>query len=189
MRPVRWATVALAPAGVVAAHGLGYLLAHPGHPERADALVGHGHLTPLSWGSLALASAVLGWALAAGRRGEALRVAWRRLAAWEVVAFAGLEVGERLAMGDGVQAVAAEPAVWLGSVCAVATARVLAGLVRWVPGLASLARPAGAAPWPVVDLSWVPGRGRPTSFRRIRVASSPHVLRAPPVGSVSSPTR
>lgn len=179
----------MVPAGVVAAHGLSYLLAHPGHAERAEALAGHSHLTPLTWVSLVLAFVVLGWAFAADRRGTRLRVAWRRLAVCEVLAFVGLEVGERLALGDGLQAVAAEPAVWLGGVCAVATARVLAALVRWVPGLALPAAPGGAAPWPVVDLSRAPARGRPAPFRLIRVASSPCVLRAPPDCSVSSSTR
>ncbi|MDP8977242.1 MAG: hypothetical protein M3N17_01405 [Actinomycetota bacterium] len=172
--------LALAPAGVVAAHGLSYLLAHPDHPERGEGLAGHSHLTPLTWVSLALAVAVLGWVLAADRRGTRLQVAWRRLAVYELVAFVGLEVGERLALGEGLQAVAAEPAVWLGGVCAVPTARALTALVRWVPALSLPAPPAGAGVWPAVDVSTAPAPGRPPPVRVIRVASSPYVLRAPP---------
>lgn len=155
----------LVPFGVVASHTISYLLAHPGAGDRARALGSvHGHLAPLA---LVGAASVIVAALAAGDagyRGLRLRVTAGQMAAGQVVAFAGMELGERLVDGAGVSAALREPAVWIGLVVQLAVAFVARVLVRVSERAgASLAarrarrwRRAPAVVWPASAVGVVP---------------------------------
>jgi len=155
----------LVPLGVVASHTIAYLLAHPEAGDRARALGSvHGHLVPLA---LVGAASVVVAALAAGDagyRGRRLPVTAGQLAACQVLVFAAMELGERVADGAGVSAALREPAVWIGLVVQVAVALVARSLVRVSERLgarlaARRARPArreAGIVWPALPAGAVP---------------------------------
>lgn len=169
--------------GVVAGHGLSYLLAHPHGDDRADALTGHGHLEVLGAVLVTIGVAAVLVAAVISRRARFHRSSPRvgALALAQTAAFVGLEVAERVLAGDGdaVLSVATEPAVAVGLVVQPLVALVIAAAIRsgarfidrlvtaadslagsMVPG--PVVPPAAAGLRPVVVRSDVNQRGPPS---------------------------
>lgn len=174
--------------GVVAGHGLSYLLAHPHGDDRADALTGHGHLEVLGAVLVTIGVAAVLVAAVISRRAISRRARFHRssprvgaLALAQTAAFVGLEVAERVLAGDGdaVLSVATEPAVAVGLVVQPLVALVIAAAIRsgarfidrlvtaadslagsMVPG--PVVSPAAAGLRPVVVRSDVNQRGPPS---------------------------
>lgn len=130
-------------AGLVAGHGIGYLLAYPGDGERATRLAdtGHGSFGLLTLLALAMVPAILGGLAVRALRDRSdgwLRGVWPRLAVAQSLGFLLLEWAER---GFSLPATAADRAVWLGLavqvVVAAASAVLLRGLVRTVRAVAA----------------------------------------------------
>lgn len=118
----------LVPLGVVTTHAVAYALAHPHGADRAHALgTVHGHLAPLATVGLVSVAVALVSAVRAGAVGTPLGLTPGRLAAVQVVAFAVMEVAERLAGGQGWHAVLHEPAVTLGL-----AVQVLVAVAAWL---------------------------------------------------------
>lgn len=194
----RTLTALLVPAGVVLGHLGGYALA--GGSGRVD----HSHLGELLVVAAVLAGVGLLWAAAAGparrgvagpssggaapipRRGRACgapRADGRLLVAGQLLAYAALEVGERVAVGLAVPAAAGETAVWAGLALQVVAAGLLVVAVRWVPTLTAALLPPSLSP-----------RGArapaPPAFWHRTVRPLPHAgfptapVRAPPLGRV-----
>ncbi|MGH2735555.1 MAG: hypothetical protein ACRDKZ_08245 [Actinomycetota bacterium] len=132
VRPsTRAAIGGLAAAGTVAAHHLAYLIAEPDAGHRQELLVASGHerwpaVIALAMGLLV--AGLCGFALSTVRSADApvLRfgAVTARLAGLQATAFVVLEAIERIAVGDGVAALAGERAVYLGIVLQLVTALV-----------------------------------------------------------------
>jgi hypothetical protein len=135
-RAARWA-IGLAAGAVLAGHGLTYAIVHPDGHERAGLLAstGHAYLHLLDGPGLvlALASALAAVLVGLGRLGHAPdRVTlFRRLAVFQVVAFVGMEIAERIASGAPLGT--AGDAVLLAVGIAVQLA--LAGAGAWLLGV------------------------------------------------------
>lgn len=162
--------LALAGAGTIAAHELGYLV--DPLTGGTSAQVSHAHLAVL--GPLALfALCVAGWAAAVRvlRAGGGTPPSWRHLAALQTGAYLALEVGERAVAGD-LESLASAPValgLLLQPVIAWAAIRLLAVgrdvLVR-VFGATDVRLPVVPLPSPVAPVIavrsvWVAGRARP----------------------------
>ncbi|HUH08522.1 MAG TPA: hypothetical protein VML96_12055 [Egibacteraceae bacterium] len=172
-------TILVVPAGVVLGHLAAYGLAHPHAAARDEALAGHGHFTQLALAAVVLGLVGAGWAAVRDRRGRPVDLNWRRLAAWQLIGFAGLEVGERVIGGLGAAAAAGEPALWIGLAAQLPSAALVAIAVRAFPMLAAaVAGPiASLLPWRPPGVPIAPmcaARGR--TDRRGR----PAIPRAPP---------
>lgn len=127
----RLATLLLAFSGVLASHGLAYVIAHPDQAGRAAALDGHGYLSTLGVLAVPLVTVALGWASVRAARtavgADGLTIG--RLALWQTAAFVVQEVGERAVAGEAGQ-VLHEPAIAVGLLLQVPVAAALIGLVR-----------------------------------------------------------
>ncbi len=177
---LRPALALLAPAGVVAGHAFGHLVA-PGHAGNA---VDHGYLGLAAVAAGPLALVALAWAGARGRQtaqGETAQRAARpvplgALLAAQCLLFGGQEAIEHAVAGHGPADVLASGALWAGLAAQVATALVLVLLVR--AATTTGARLAGVvAARPVIP-------GLPVSGRCH--AAGPAPLRSRPVTSVAS---
>lgn len=124
----------LATAGVTVGHVLGYAIAHRDSAAREVALGGHGYLPGVAALVVPVGLvAALWWAVCTARAlGLAGRIDPRRLAAAQVGLFAVQEVGERVVVGEGLDAVLSEPGVWMGFVAQVAVAHVVVAALEWV---------------------------------------------------------
>ena len=128
VRPSRRAalalTVALSPLGTIAGHVAGYGAA--GRDPHLDAA--HAHLRPGMWLASAAAAAALAWVAISRRAGSSRpRLAW--LAGGQVVAFALLEVAERVAGGHGAGGLVGDRAFrWGVAAQAAAAATLLLGV-------------------------------------------------------------
>lgn len=151
--------VLLAPAGVLAGHALGYLLAGSGHTG-AHA-VDHGYLpTAAAVAVPAVLAAVVWTVLGADRRegpGMARGCSLRFLVVAQWTLFVGQELVEHAATGDAARVVAS-PALWLGLVSQVAVAAaamLFLSAASWVGGRVvafrsgSVSSLSPAPPWPL----------------------------------------
>lgn len=125
----QWVAALCVPFGVVASHAIAYLLAHPGGADRARALGSmHAHLGPLAVvGAITMLAALVA-AAGAGYRAGRVPVTVAGLAACQVVVFAVMEMGERVAAGEDAAAAVREPALWIGVVVQLG----VAGVARWL---------------------------------------------------------
>lgn len=101
-------------AAVFLSHTLAYLVAHPDSLRRLLALAGHGYFDLL--GAVIAPASVVTVAAIAVRHARAVPAAhltWRRLAGVQALAFASLEIVERIPLGT-VGSVVLEPAVAVG---------------------------------------------------------------------------
>ena len=170
------AALLLVPAGVLAAHLLGWLTVGGENHDGHHAVVGHGHLAALA--ALAVPLALAGLAVAArdGYHGRRTPVRLAAIAAGQVACFVVLEAAEAAVAGTGATPALGQPALWAGLALQVAVAWALRALLRtsaaagysmrrWRPPVARL-RLAGPRP-----VAW-PGATRP--------AGSPASRRGPP---------
>ncbi|HEX2029729.1 MAG TPA: hypothetical protein VHF25_17250 [Nitriliruptorales bacterium] len=165
----------LAPAGVWAAHTLGYRLAHPDPAAHATALAGHSHLPVLGLVGAGLLVACLAWVAVRDASGRRLIVRLESLLVPLLVAFGALELAERVAVDEAATAALAEPAMAVGLAVQLLVAAVLLVALRgaervgtWV---ARRLRPAAAAaaavpPHPPSCVVSPPGSVWPWPIRR-----------------------
>ena len=192
MRRVRsWQSAALAAvaaAGLLAGHALGYLVAVPDAAHRADLLhrTGHAYLPTVVPAAVVaavvglLAALALGYRGSRTGRGDALRwpLVTVRLSALQVAGFVALELLERAAWGAATPGLTARLLV-LGSALQVLTAGVAALvfvlLVRAGEAMGGSPAPAfPAAPPPFVPLPAFAGELRPGAV------AGPRATRGPP---------
>jgi hypothetical protein len=171
----------LVPAGVVASHAVGYLVAHPAPRAHAHALgSSHGHLPLVSGVALAALIAAVIVAVGAGLSGSSVGVPVQRLAIAQASAFLALEVAEHVYANRQPAALVAEPAVWVGLACAVLLAR-LAALV--VDAGAAIGAVLGRRPRPTASAA--PGPLVAGGVAPVEVAWTPRSERGPPRTSPS----
>lgn len=120
----------LVPVGVLASHGIGYLMAHPEAAERHQALEHHSHLPLLGVAAIPAAAAALVWAVMAGRHGRRPDLRLLPVVASQSVAFVVLELVEHAAAQTGVGGALAEPGLWCGLLAQVLVAWGAIGLCR-----------------------------------------------------------
>lgn len=104
------------PIGVIAGHGIGYRVAHPGTLDRAASLgSSHDYLGPAALVSVVAAVIGVAWVAFDALRSRDRIPTTFVLARWQAAAFLILEVGERIGTHDSpVAAAASERAVWVG---------------------------------------------------------------------------
>jgi hypothetical protein len=144
------AALSVASLGLVLGHGLTYALDIPDPSVRAHVLAstGHGYLSTLA--QLAAVAAVAG--VAALFLGNVVRPSRSRsftgtfvlLAAFQVVAFASMEVAERVAAGASLSMLARTGILPLGALLQILIAALGALVIRWV--LRTADRAASLAP-------------------------------------------
>ena len=163
MRSARLGSAVLvAPAGVMAGHALGYLLAGRGHAGHHA--VDHGYLPAAASVAVALFLGTLLWNFARVRSSGPRTSPWgspasgppvRLMVCAQWVLFVGQELVEHAAAGDAV-AVIQSPALWLGLVSqvAVATAAILLlSAADWAGGRVVDILPAGST-WAPSPRTW-----------------------------------
>ena len=179
--PAAWA---VAVGGVFVGHGLAYLAVQPQAQARAGLLAatGHGYLSGAADAAAILAVAAAAWIFLVRLSGRfapelAFRSRYVRVAIFQVVAYTGLEVAERL--GGGLGSLPAVLAAGLVAQLAVAA------LVTWAVGaLLRFADRAGELAGAALD----PPAGRAVVL--VPPAANPHsrrhagssAIRAPPFG-------
>ncbi|MGH9155437.1 MAG: hypothetical protein ACRD1K_06310, partial [Acidimicrobiales bacterium] len=124
------AAVTLVPAGMLVAHGLGWLVADPGGQGGHHALTGDGHLAVLAAVAVPLGLAGLVVAVRDGYRGRRIDAGVAAILAGQAACFVALEVGEAAASGAGAAAVASQPALWAGLVLQLVVAWAVRALVH-----------------------------------------------------------
>jgi hypothetical protein len=177
------ATLTVAVGGVFVAHWLAYVALRPAAPARAGLLAATGHAYLAGAADLAvfLAVTAAAWIVLSRLAGGAsapppFRARYARIAFFQVTAYVGLEVAERLHGGfDSLPAVLA-----VGLVTQLAVAGLVAwavgALLRFADGASDL---VGRAPFLRPPTRWAllaPVRTSPASHRR----AGPSGIRAPP---------
>ena len=167
--PRRSVVVALVPAGAIAGHVLGYLLAG----EDAALHGGHSHLRPAAWVAAGATAAVLA-CLALARPGREPRpVRLASLVTAQVVLFGVVEAGEHLVAGHGPVSIVVSPSFRWGVL-----AQLLSGAVLVLA--ARLARASG------VRVRSILARRRPRPPAPVRSAPSPRAAVLPRSPGASS---
>ena len=148
----RTAHLLLVPAGVLASHALGYLLAHPHAAERHQALGHHDHLSLLAVLAVLAAVAAVTAAILSGRAGRDVEVRLPSLAIAQALGFVALEFVEHAVSGAGLGGALGETGLWWGLGCQVMVAWAAVTLLRvgtavgaalWcAPGLSTTSPPA-----------------------------------------------
>jgi hypothetical protein len=177
-----------AAAGLLVGHAISYLLVvpDPNHRDLVLSRTGHGYLPAAGDAALILALAgmaalvVRAWSERGREEPRTFASLASLLAIVQVVAFAGLEVLERLVAGAPLGDLIHEHLLVIGVAVQIAVALVGALALRWiastaariadlVPVRAALPRPALAAAVPATP-----------DLHRVRLAASARSVRAPP---------
>jgi len=175
----------LAAAGVVMAHGLGYLSSYPRAVSRRDALEGHEYLEALGAVVVAGGVATVVWLVVlASRRVEVVQrlgPRWPKLAGLQMAGFLALELVERLGSAADFFT---EPAVLIGALLQVPVAWLLVRTIE--AGSAVMCRAvsrsaAWSIRWPVTGLAPAPQLRFFVADAVLCWATSP---RGPPLRSV-----
>jgi hypothetical protein len=135
--PRRFPAFGVAAAGTVIGHWLAYLIAIPGSPARARVLTESGHGYWLAAVQVAMALAAAGLALLAIRRLRARApqpfstLVFHRLVLYQASMFVGVEIVERLIVGEPVSQLFAHDVLFLGLFVQLVVAALGARFLRW----------------------------------------------------------
>ncbi len=176
---------------MVAAHTIGFVIAIPNARQRARELAATGH----SYWSIAVAVAVIAStaalvaAFGRGRHSGPVRISarrrlgqWTALSAWQVVAFAAMEVSERLEVGEPLHALLDERAFRVGVTLQLVVAAIAIALLALAECAGSLVVRVGRAGHRVVTAPALRVRIA-AACARGRVASLDRAARAPPAAA------
>lgn len=175
----RIAEALLVPAGVLAAHGLGYLFAHPHAADRHQALDHHGHLSLLAVLAIPAAATALAGAVLAARAKRDLKVRLPSLALAQALVFVVLEMAEHAASGKGLGGAVAETGLWWGLGFQLVVAWAARALLRLgaAVGAALVPSPLGLS----ITLRPSLGPAPAVAFCDRRPSASPASRRGPPL--------